>query len=291
MARAVTLTTTLSAPFGIVLALGLASSVHAGEYTKSYSVAGRAEVHVHVDDSSVRIVTSDTHQVDFNVKDEGSAAGLILGGKLKIDSQQNGNLVELTVLRNPGVTIGFNDKELSTEVHMPRDADLQIHTRDGRIDVSSVNGAITLHTTDGAIKASQLTGRIEIRSVDGAISLAQADGSCEVSSTDGSIRVGGRFDALDIKTTDGSVVAKAEQGSKMSGAWNIRTVDGGIELALPHDFQANVDARTRDGHISLALPVTVQGNIGKSEVHGTLNGGGPELTLRSTDGSIRLNGI
>jgi hypothetical protein len=46
----------------ILLALAFASSANAEEYLKSDSVTGRADVHVHVDDSSVHILTSDTNQ-------------------------------------------------------------------------------------------------------------------------------------------------------------------------------------------------------------------------------------
>jgi hypothetical protein len=300
--------TRLSIPCLILLAAGFAPRANAEEYTKSYPVTGRAIVHVQVDDSSVRVVTSDTHQVDFNVKSEGSET-FNFGGKLHIDSQQNGNQVELTVLRKPGITIGFSDKRLSTEVRMPMNADLQIETTDGSVEVSSVNGSVTIHTKDGSVKAAQLAGKVEIRTVDGSINVdtltgeskmhstdgsvavAHFDGKCDASTTDGSIHVAGRFDSLDVKSVDGSVVARVTQGSKMSAAWGIRTVDGSVELALPHDFQANLDASTGDGHITLGLPVEVQGNIGKTAVRGTMNGGGPTLTIHTGDGSIQIKSI
>jgi DUF4097 and DUF4098 domain-containing protein YvlB len=293
----------------LLLALGVANAAaHAEEYTKSYSVVGHPEVRVRVDDSSVRVVTSDTHQVDFDVKQEGSAT-VRFGGEIKVDSRQDGNVVELTVLRKAGITIGFSNTHISTEVRMPKDADLQIETRDGRVDLSDVNGNVTIHTTDGAVKVARLAGKIDIRSVDGSISAAaltgdsklhstdgsisvdRVDGQCDASTTDGSVRVAGRFDFLNAESTDGSIKARVEPGSKMTSAWNIKTGDGSIELAVPGEFKANLDAKTRDGHISLGVPVTVQGNISKTEVHGTLNGGGPELTVRSGDGSIRISGI
>jgi hypothetical protein len=76
---------------GMVL-LGAFAQAQAEEYSKSYSVSGRAAVHVHVDDSRVRVVTSDTQQVDFNVRREGTS-GLSLGNALKINSYQDGNNV------------------------------------------------------------------------------------------------------------------------------------------------------------------------------------------------------
>jgi DUF4097 and DUF4098 domain-containing protein YvlB len=292
----------------VIILLGAVSQVQAEEYSKSYAVSGRPTVHVHVDDSRVRVVTSDTRQVDFNVKREGTS-GLELGRGLKINSQQDGDHVELSVVHQPGIAIMSTDRHLMTEVHMPRDADLQIETRDGSVDLAAVNGSVTIHSTDGAINASQLTGKIEIQSVDGAIvtdslkgdvhlhstdgaiTVTHFDGQCDVTSTDGALRAEGRFDSLRLVSTDGSVVARVAEGSRMTSAWSIRTVDGSVNVLLPQSFQANINASTRDGHIKLALPVTVQGEISQSRVQGTLNGGGPELTLKSTDGSIRLGSL
>jgi hypothetical protein len=66
----------LGAPGAILLALGFPSSAHAEEYLKSYSVTGRADVHVHVDDSSVHILTSDTQQIEFNSHQEHLSAAI-----------------------------------------------------------------------------------------------------------------------------------------------------------------------------------------------------------------------
>ncbi|MBV8806878.1 MAG: DUF4097 family beta strand repeat protein, partial [Sinobacteraceae bacterium] len=112
----------------------------------------------------------------------------------------------------------------------------------------------------------------------------------EGSSGDGAIEGARRFDYLDLRSGDGSVSARVARGSKMSSPWNIRTRDGGVNLTLPADLQADLDVRANDGHISLGLPVTVQGDVSKSRVSGTMNGGGPTLTVRTDDGSVLLSG-
>lgn len=289
-------------------AMAYASQVKAEEYVRTYTVTAQPTVHIRVDDSKVQVITSDSNQVEFRVTSEGFAA-VNIGSKLRIDSQQNGNQVELTVRVGAGVMIGFSNKRLSTEVRMPKNADLLLETSDGHVELSDVNGSIVVHTSDGAIKASQLTGSIEIRSRDGdidadtltgtlklhsgdgKISATHLDGKCDVSTSDGSIHVAGRFESLDIKSSDGAVTARAETGSKMSSGWNVKTTDGRIDLDIPKDLQANLDASTRDGSISLGLPVSVEGEIGKKAVHGKINGGGATLYIHTGDGSIRLNGI
>jgi DUF4097 and DUF4098 domain-containing protein YvlB len=287
-----------------VLAAGFASRAHAEEYVKSYTVAGRPNVRVHVSNGDVRVITSDSHEVQFRV----TYRGFTLDRNLHIDSRQNGDEVELTTSARWGIVIGISIKHMSTEVLMPRDADLQLETRDGTVEVVSMSGTIRIRSGDGRITARQLSGTIDLQARDGGISAdtlkgdlrlhsgdgtieaTNLDGKCDISSGDGSVHLAGRFDALDIKTGDGGVTARVAAGSKLSSSWNIRTGDGPVDLALPKDLSASLDASTGDGHISLGLPVTMEGTVSPSRVHGTMNGGGPALIIHTGDGSIRING-
>lgn len=277
------------------------------DWVKSYSVSGRANVHVHTNDGSVRVITSDTQQVEFRVKTEGSGWGFGFGDDSHIDSRQDGDLVELNAhVRN--YVIGFNNRHTEIEVSMPKNSDLQLETSDGSIDISAVNGDVRANTSDGSIKVAQVNGTIEVsssdgsieartlkgtvklRTSDGSIRATELDGRCEASSSDGSVRVEGRFDALDVHSGNGSVTTRVASGSSISSAWQVSSSDGSVEVVLPPDFKTNLDVSTSDGHITLDLPVQVQGELSKSHVHGLLNGGGPPFRIHSSDGSIRLSG-
>jgi DUF4097 and DUF4098 domain-containing protein YvlB len=298
--------TEVARPCALFAGIVFASSVSAEEYYKSYAIEGRPSVRVDVDDSSVHVIATDTPQVEFRVTYEGFTIGL--GGNLHVDSQQSGNQVTLTAHTKSHFVIGISTRRLTTEVHMPKNADLQIDSSDGSIDVTSVNGTIKVHTSDGAVKASQLAGRIDLatddgritvdalkgqiqlRSGDGTISGTDLDGKCEASTEDGQIHLAGRFDALSLKSSDGAVSARVASGSQISTDWEIRTSEGSVEVAVPTDLRANLDASSDDGHISIGLPVTVQGDLSKTHVKGTLNGGGPVLLIHTGDGSIRVRG-
>jgi DUF4097 and DUF4098 domain-containing protein YvlB len=96
---------------------------------------------------------------------------------------------------------------------------------------------------------------------------------------------------LDLTSTNGPVVARAERGSTMSADWGIHTTNGGIELELPSDLKANLKIETTNGRIKLDLPVMTQGFEGRGRLHGTLNGGGPDLSLSTTNAGIHVLGI
>lgn len=271
----------------VLSGLLVASSAQADEWNKSYTVTGRAHVSVNTNDGSVRVTTAEVKQVELHVYYEGYKPDR----DLQIESHQNGDSVELTARLRSGFNWGWGGfhRSLRIEVHMPREADLQVGTGDGSVEAQSVSGNLDIHSGDGHILVEGARGTIRLRTGDGSIEGRDLDGSVEADSGDGHITLAGRFDALNIKTGDGSVEAHAMPGSKLLSGWNLRTGDGSVDLTLPGDLQATIDASTNDGHISLGIPVTVEGTFSTSQIHGKMNGGGQQLTIHTGDGSIRLN--
>jgi hypothetical protein len=283
----------------------LAPRASATDWSKNFTISGRANVRIDTNDGSVRVTTSDSKEVQFSVQYEGYE----LDKNLHVEAHQNGDQVELVarITGHWGFSWGGHGRRLQIEVRMPKDADLNAHTGDGSVEAGSINGNITIQTSDGAIRANNLTGTIELNTHDGSINVETLkgdirlhtgdgsiearllDGKLDADSGDGHVRIAGRFDALNIRTGDGSVDTHVLPGSKMASSWNIRTGDGSVDLSLPSDFQANIDASTGDGHISVGLPVTVEGTFSNSQLHGKMNGGGQSLTVHTGDGSIRLS--
>src|SRR5260370_5654306 len=89
------------------------------------------------------------------------------------------------------------------------------------------------------------------------------------------MNVAGRFDVIDLRTGDGGIEANVARGSKVAGAWSLRSGDGGITLRLPDDLSADLDAHTGDGSIELDLQVTASGTIISSTLRDKLGAGAP----------------
>jgi hypothetical protein len=264
-----------------------AGSARAEEWTKSYSVSGRARVHVESNDGSVRVTTGDSKQVEFRV----IYTGYTLDKNLNINSRQEGDQVEVSARLPNSMNWGWGGvhRTLRIEVHMPRNADLSVDTGDGSVEAEAINGSLDVHTGDGHIRVQGAKGDIRLRTGDGSIEGHDLDGKLEATTGDGHVTLDGRFDGLNIKTGDGSINARANPGSKLENSWNVRTGDGSVDMSLPGDLQANIEASTNDGRISLGIPVTVEGSFSTSQIHGKMNGGGQPLTIHTGDGSIHLS--
>jgi DUF4097 and DUF4098 domain-containing protein YvlB len=280
--RTVTLPLLVAAMFLVGIA-----PCRAEEVAKTFQVAGHAKVHVQTDDGSVRVSTGDIKQVEIRVE----YTGYKLDHDLRVNMTQNGDAVDVEAKTSGGswFSFGVRHSSIRVEIHMPKDADLQVQTGDGSVEADSVNGSIDAQSGDGHITIQGAKGDIRLRSGDGHVEARDLDGRVEVSTGDGSVNLEGRFDSLNVKTGDGSITARARAGSKVQSTWNLHTGDGSVDLELPDGMQANIDASTHDGHISLGIPVTVEGTFSSSQVHGKMNGGGQAIVVRTGDGSIHLS--
>jgi len=278
---------------GVILAIFAAFALsatasRADDWSKTYSISGRADLQVHTDDGDVNIVSADQKQIVAHVTTEGYKIG---PNDVRIDENQSGDHVVITV-KTPHLNVGLFGgihRAVHVQLTVPRELDLEATTGDGSVNVQPVAGHIQVHTGDGSIHADGVRGDVSMHTGDGSIDARSLDGTLSADSGDGSIRISGRFDGLTINTGDGSVDASASAGSKMSSPWSLHSGDGSIDLHIPADLSAYVDLKTGDGSINLdGVSVSVEGSVERSHIRGNLNGGGAELKITSGDGSIHL---
>jgi len=265
-----------------------AAPVRADDWSKSYTISKRADLHVATDDGDVNIISSDQKQIDAHVTTTGSYR--IGPSDVRIEESQSGDRVDIGV-HLPRMNFHFfgsRHGSVRVEVRVPRDLDVDVHTGDGNVAMQPVAGRIRIDTGDGNVSADGVRGTVRMHSSDGHINGTNMDGSLEVDTGDGRINVRGRFDSLILKTGDGSIEAEAASGSKIASSWMLHSGDGHINLRLPSDFSADLDAHTGDGHITLDIPISVAGSLSRSSIHGKINGGGGSLSISSGDGSIHL---
>jgi DUF4097 and DUF4098 domain-containing protein YvlB len=282
---------TILAAGALALAIGgagvTAAPVRADDWSKTYQVNGRADVHVSTDDGDVFVTGGDQKQIDVHVITQGYK---IASSEVRIEESQNGDQVTVSVkLPHLNWSLwGGRHKSIRVEVHVPRDLDLEVQTSDGSVTAQDLSGRIQFSTGDGNVTASAIRGQIRLHTGDGHIEGTNFDGALEADTGDGNLRISGRFDSLELKTGDGNIDGQVGSGSKVAKAWRIHSGDGHIDLRIPADLAADVDAKTGDGSITVNIPLTINGSLSHSSVHGKLNGGGQTLSISSGDGSIRL---
>lgn len=259
-------------------------------WDQGWDVTSHPDVHVAASDGHVRIHAGPAGHVQAHVEYELKRWGLVIGvSQPTVVFERKGDQIWITA-RNPhgiGVIGGMNER-LTVDVTVPQQVFLSIRTGDGAVDCEPLEGRFTFITGDGAVRAHGLKGEFDISTGDGRVILDDMDGRLRARTRDGHMSASGRFDALDLSTGDGRVDATARAGSKLTQGWSLETGDGAVSIRIPHDIAALLDARTRDGHINIQIPISVQGRMSSHSLVGELNGGGPPLRIRTSDGSITL---
>jgi len=259
--------------FGLVIlgmCLAVAPIAHADQWSKSYTITGKPDLHVETSDANIHVDTWDQNSIEAKVTTERYKIG---EHGIRIEEHQSGDMVGIEVHYPHDVhLLSFNvrSSRVEIEIHMPRE------------------GAINLRTGDGHMQVVNFKGDMKLESGDGHQQLEGVDGTLRARAGDGHITATGRFDTLELHTGDGRIEATALPGSIIASGWELHAGDGSITLKLPDNFAADVELHTSDGHIDVDVPWSVQGRLNEKNIHGKLNGGGKLLTVHTGDGSIHL---
>jgi hypothetical protein len=249
------------------------------------AIGGHAHVRVAADDGSVRVTTADIAQVEMRV----DSSGYDIPRDLELSMVPHGDRVDIVVKTHQRFELfSFASRSLHVEVQIPRDAEIEVSSGDGSVEVVDVTGNVDVRTGDGRIAVQGARGNIRLHSGDGSINGRDLDGCVDASAGDGSIKLEGRFDRLAIATGDGKLIATALPGSRVLQPWHLQTGDGSVALGLPRDLGAHLDVSTRDGRVHSTIPLA---GLRASSAEGDIHGGGPPIVVRTGDGTIQLTEI
>lgn len=189
---------------------------------------------------------------------------ILIEGEKTAKTEEELKLVDLA--------IDLSDANAEIKVRLPKR-----HEFWGRNVRAAVHFRLTVPATATLARISSVNSSITVDGVRGPVHL---------SSVNGGIRATGLGAEAHLNTVNGGIHA-AFATIAADQRLSVETVNGGIDLSLPRDAGATVDASVVNGHISCEFPVTVSGNIGR-HLHGTIGDGRASIKASSVNGSVRL---
>ena len=165
-----------------------------------------------------------------------------------------------------GVPCGLNLDSVDFEIEVPLKTNVRL---------SSVNGDISVTSVEGVLEVNSMNGELELTSVAGSVVAHTVNG-----------------DVI-------AVLTRADAEAPMA----FTTLNGEVDVTLPPTIKANLKLRTDNGDMFTDFDIpavssrpaprgTRQGDRFRFEVEraiqATLNGGGPDIELRSFNGRVYL---
>lgn len=237
---------------------GLRSITNISSETHTYTVSASTLPTLVLNDDTGTI-TIHSGAANSKVTIEATKHFPVFGGSapaVQYSQDSNANTINATVQNQNGNFLSFGNDNVDFNVTIPANANLQIHTETGSINVSGVSGTMSLDTATGSITANQdaLSGQSTLQSNTGSITY------------NGSIAPGGNY--------------------------QFSTDTGSVDVTLPANSSFHVDASTDTGSINSDFSsVNVEHrDVTGGDAHGDVgSGSGTTVTLKTNTGSIGLH--
>jgi DUF4097 and DUF4098 domain-containing protein YvlB len=211
----------------------------------------------------IRISAWDQPQVRIHAvkkiqnENDGDAAAFMK--QLRIDVRQQGSTLRIETI-NPRKEHGIDFLDFIFGDHVQASVEYELTVP------RSIN--LKVDNTNGSITATELSGEIDLETTNGRIEVVRCSGSVDAETTNGAISV---------------ELVQVRSGRPMS----FETTNGRINLSVPSNMAADIDASTTNGRIESEIPITTKSSS-KRSLRGSLNGGGTDITLRTTNGGISI---
>lgn len=144
--------------------------------------------------------------------------------------------------------------------------------------IRTVNGNLNIYGPVTDVRATTTNGNI---------SISEASGQLDFSTTNGNVKTEDIHGEISARSTNGSIYLEVDS---ISDEITARTTNGGISLTIDsRNIDADVEARTTNGRMTIDFPVTIQsGQISKRSLDGRIGDGGPLISLKTTNGPIKI---
>lgn len=199
---------------------------------------------------------------------------------------------------------GWNRFRVHFEIEVPEHYDLNLDTSGGSIEIAALTGDVDCRTSGGSIRVADVDGRVDCRTSGGNIDIGRVEGSVMAKTSGGNVHIDRSGGSVVAKTSGGNVTVDEVYGaieattsgggvratltSQPRADCRLVTSGGPIEVRLADAVAVDLDAKTSGGKVHVDMPVTVQGTVGRTTISGRINGGGPQLYLRTSGGSIHV---
>lgn len=222
------------------------------EWTRSYPIAPNGRVELSNTNGLVEVLATDGNQIEVRAERIARANtdqdAKELLKQVQIKEDANPNLVRLETILPSG--LGFRTHgEVRYHLKVPASVSVRVHNTNGQVRVEGVRGAVRAETTNGGVRGRDLSGAVEATTTNGGVDLELNELSAEG--------------------------VRAE------------TTNGGVELTVPENIRAQLKASCVHGGVSVT-GLTVDGETSRNVVEGKINGGGPRISLETTNGGIRV---
>jgi hypothetical protein len=226
------------------------------EFHQTYALSQNGRVELQNLNGKVQITGWDRNEVKVDAVKYADDQQRLDEAKIEVESHPDSIVIRTRYPENGGQGWhGHHDNPATVDytIMVPSGARLdEIKLVNGALEIDGVNGEIDAASVNGAVTGRNLGGKVELSTVNG------------------------RVAANLTRLGDNRV--------------RMKSVNGAVELTMPSDAQAEVEAHTMNGSISndYGLPISKRHMVPGRNLRGRLGNGGVNISLETLNGSITI---
>jgi len=286
----------------------LAVASEQGHFEKTLTVSGAADLEVF------------THSGDVTIR-SGPAGSVAIIGKIHVGDRwfNGGKKTEVqNIEQNPPITqsgnhvridyVNVRDVAIDYQITAPPDTKVRTKSGSGDQTIEGMQAGVDIETGSGDVRLRDLAGDLRVHTGSGNVEARGASGPVQARAGSGDIRIeeNSKGDVsvetgsgnIEVRGLDGGLRVSAGSGDisvdgKPASSWSVRTGSGNAQLRVPDQAAFDLDVSTSSGSVEVGHPVTttIQGRVQeeRKSIRGKVNGGGPEISVHTGSGDIRVD--
>lgn len=183
---------------------------------------------------------------------------------------------------------GWDDGPPSSRltVLLPKGVRLRAVTGNGDVTVDKASNDLDITSGNGDVRISMTAGTVDVTTGNGELDIEGATGPVRANTGNGRVYVTTASGPVTARTGNGEIDVKMRTLSASSDM-QFTSGNGSITVALPANFNGEIEASTGNGEFRSDFEIRVMGRLNPHHVRGTIGTGGGQR-IRMTSGSGRL---
>jgi hypothetical protein len=182
----------------------------------------------------------------------------------------------------------WNDRaRANITVTVPRGMALNVSSGNGEVSVTSAASEAKVGSGNGKVRVSGVQGRVDASSGNGTVTVDDVTGPVNASSGNGDVSIGTVNGPVSASSGNGDILVSMDRLTG-DGDLEFSSGNGRIEVTVPSDFSAEVQASTGNGRITTDFPIQLVGRISPTRLRGTIGDGKRRLTMSTGNGSMEI---
>ena len=171
-------------------------------------------------------------------------------------------------------------------VLLPKGVRLHASTGNGDVTVEKASNDLEIASGNGDVRITMTAGQVNVSTGNGELEIEGATGPVRASTGNGRVYVTTSTGPVTARTGNGEIDVKMKTLTSTSDMQFV-TGNGSVTVALPGNFNGEIDASTGNGEFRSDFEIRVLGRLNPHHVRGTIGTGGGQ-TIKMTSGSGRL---